>query len=119
MNEVQNDKQGNDIFEIVLTTEEKLQCLEQILKKNNRILHVFTKALDPQSGYDYKVYVKGLVLYVSTSNNLFKGGLVSIVVNLCSILQNEFEYKDIKKIVYDNANYLSYFMNKIKEKESE
>lgn len=106
-----------DNNEFVLSTEEKKQCLRQMAKKNRKILYVYERSLEPDSGYDYKEYLKGFVLYATTSNTLFRGGLVNVLINLHSILQNDLEYAEIKKLVYENANYLSYFLKKIKESE--
>ena len=103
----------NNDFEVILTLEEKEKCLKEIIKKNRRILYVYEQSQLPDSEYNYKVYVHGLVLYVTTSNNLFKGELVNIVVNLCSILQNELDHAEIKKLVFENTNFATYLLKKV------
>lgn len=104
-----------DNFKIVFTPEEKVRCLTEIIKKNKKILYVYEQSLKPDSNYNYKVYVHGLVLFISTSNELFNGALVNIIVNLCSILQNDLEKAEIKKLVFENTNYATYLLEKVGE----
>ena len=77
-------------YQVVLTLEEKVKCLEEILAKVKKILYVYDKTLEPNSKYDYKVYCGGVLIYVSSSNLLFNGELVNIVINVNAILTNEF-----------------------------
>ena len=105
----------DDNFKIIFTPEEKIRCLNEIIKKNKKILYVYEQSLIPESNYNYKVYVHGLVLFVSTSNELFNGELVNLIVNLCSILQNDLEKADIKKLVFENTNYATYLLTKVGE----
>lgn len=58
-------------------------------------------------------------MYVSSSNFLFNGELVNIVVNLTSILQNKLEKPGIKKLVFDSVNFAEYTLKKYKEKDGE
>lgn len=79
----------NDIseeFKLFLSLDEKLVCLHEIVDKLKKILYVYDKSLDPDSGYKYKVYCGGIAIYVSSSNYLFDGELVSLIVNLNAIL---------------------------------
>ena len=105
----------NNSFEIILTPEERTRCLKEIIKKNKKILYVYEQSLLPNSTYDYKVYIHGLLLFISTSNSLFKGELVNLMINLCSILQNDFEKAEIKKLVFENNNFATYLLNKVGE----
>ena len=102
-------------FEIVLTLEEKKRCLTEIIKRTKKILFVYEQSLEPDTDYNYKVYVHGLALFISTSNTLFKGELVNLIINLCSILQNNLEKSDIKKLVFENINYATYLLEKVGE----
>lgn len=102
-------------FKIIFTPEEKIRCLNEIIKKNRKVLFVYEKSLEPESNYNYKVYVHGLVLFMSASNELFNGDLVSLIVNLCSILQNDLEKKDIRKLVLENVNYATYLLKQVGE----
>jgi hypothetical protein len=105
----------DDNFKIVFTPEEKIRCLNEIIKKNKKILYVYEQSLIPESNYNYKIYVHGLVLFISTSNELFNGELVNLIVNLCSILQNDLEKAEIRKLVFENTNYATYLLEKVGE----
>lgn len=113
---IENSKGNYDCnydYEIILTAQEKKKCLKEIIRKNKRILYVYEQSFKPNSNYNYKIFVHSLALYVSTSNVLFKGSLVDILVNLCSILQNDFEKKEIKKLVFENINYAKFLLGKV------
>ena len=105
----------NDNFKIIFTPEEKIRCLNEIIKKNKKILYVYEQSLKPETNYNYKVYVHGLVLFISASKELFNGELVNLIVNLCSILQNDLEKADIRKLVFENTNYATYLLEKVGE----
>lgn len=105
----------NQNFKIVFTPEEKIRCLNEIIKKNRKVLFVYEKSLEPESNYNYKVYVHGLLLFMSASNELFNGDLVNLIVNLCSILQNDLEKSDIRKLVLENVNYATYLLKQVGE----
>lgn len=115
VNKVNNNITENDNFEIILTLEEKKRCLTEIIKRTKKILFVYEQSLKPDTNYNYKVYVHGLALFISTSNNLFKGELVNLIINLCSILQNDLEKAEIKKLVFENINYATYLLEKAGE----
>lgn len=102
-------------FKIIFTPEEKIRCLNEIIRKNKKILYVYEQSLKPDSNYNYKMYVHGLVLFISTSNELFNGNLVSLIVNLCSILQNDLDKAEIRKLVFENTNYATYLLEKVGE----
>ena len=112
---VNGDITEDDNFKIVFTPEEKIRCLNEIIKKNKKILYVYEQSLIPESNYNYKIYVHGLVLFISTSNELFNGELVNLIVNLCSILQNDLEKAEIRKLVFENTNYATYLLEKVCE----
>ena len=46
---------------------------------------------------------------------LFDGELVSIIVNLNSILNNDFDKKQIKKLVLESVNYSEFLLNSYKK----
>lgn len=81
-----NDANISEEFKLFLSLDEKLVCLHEIVDKLKKILYVYDKSLDPDSGYKYKVYCGGIAIYVSSSNYLFDGELVSLIVNLNAIL---------------------------------
>ena len=81
-----NDANISEEFKLFLSLDEKLVCLHEIVDKLKKILYVYDKSLEPDSGYEYKVYCGGIAIYVSSSNYLFDGELVSLIVNLNAIL---------------------------------
>ena len=103
-NVVNTDSIVNNSYQVVLSLEEKVKCLEEILNKIKKILYVYDKTLEPDSKYDYKVYCGGVLIYVSSSNLLFNGELVNIVININAILTNEFSKTQIKRIVFETKN---------------
>ena len=100
-------------MELVLSTQEKKKCLQEIIKKNKKILYIYEQSLIPETGYDYKVYVKGLIRYVASSNELFKGDLINILINLYSIAQNDLEKSEVKRIVHENTNMANYLLREV------
>ena len=84
---------------IILSPEEKQICLEEILKKLKKILYVYEQSL-VDDNYDYKIFVTGLLFYVYSSDKLFEGHLVNIIINLNSILTNDFNKPQLKKIFF-------------------
>lgn len=91
-------------FRVNLSLDEKIKCLEEILGKLKKILYVYDKSQEDESGYNYKVFCGGILIYVSSSNLLFDGELVNIVVNINAILTNDFDKAQIKRIVFESVN---------------
>ena len=54
-------------------------------------------------------------MYVSSSNVLFDGELVNVVINLNSILTNKLDKGQIKKLVFESINFTNYLLKKYKE----
>ena len=106
-----------DVSQILLSNNEKIICLKDIRKRIVKSLYVYDQNQIPNSNYDYKIYIHGLLLYVASSNNLFNGELVSIVVNLNSILSNDFEKKQFKKIILECKNFIDYQIKQLEEVE--
>lgn len=98
---------------LVLSAQEKKKCLEAIIKKNKKILYTYEQSFIPNTGYDYKKYVKGIIRYVSSSNELFKGDLINILINLYSIVQNDLDKAELKRIVHENTNMATYLLKEL------
>lgn len=110
------DNTENDIeFKVILSAKEKIFCLKEIIKKLKKILYVYDKSLEPNSTYDYKIYCGGVMIYVSSSNLLFDGELVNIVINLNAIMTNEFTKPQIKRVVFECVNYAQYLLSGIEK----
>ena len=110
-----NNQDANN-FRIVLSYDEKIRCLEEILNKLKKILYVYDKTKEEESGYNYKIFCGGILIYVSSSNLLFNGELVNIIVNLNAIVTNNFEKKQVKRIVFESINQAEHLLNTYKNK---
>lgn len=111
-NNINLSKNSLDDFKIALTLDEKLVCLHEIVDKLKKILYVYDKSLDPASGYKYKVYCGGIAIFVSSSNYLFDGELVSLIVNLNAILTNDFDKTQIKRLVFESVNFTEFLITR-------
>ena len=98
-----------DGFKIELTNIEKVRCLKEIRKRIVRSLYVFEKSQE-QEAYDYKTYIKNLIIFISSANEILEGSLVNIKVNLNSVLQNDFDKKQFKSIIFECKNYIDYLL---------
>lgn len=103
-------------FKIVLSLDEKIKCLEELIVRLKKILYVYDRSLEPDSKYNYRIYCGGVAMYISSSNYLFNGELVSVVVNMTSILNNKLEKTQIKKLVFDSVNYVEFLLSSYKDK---
>ena len=103
-------------FKIVLYIDEKIKCLEELVVRLKKILYVYDRSLEPDSKYNYRIYCGGVAMYISSSNYLFNGELVSVVVNMTSILNNKLEKTQIKKLVFDSVNYVEFLLSSYKDK---
>lgn len=99
--------------ELVLSKREKQKCLRAIIKKNNRILYTYEQTFIPDTGYDYKKYVKNIIRYVSSSNELFDGNLINILINLYSIAHNDLDKDELRRLVHENTNMAAYLLRKV------
>ena len=104
-----------DVSEIALSNNEKIICLKDIRKRIVKSLYVYDQNQIPNSNYNCKIYIHGLLLYVASSNSLFNGELVSLIVNLNSILSNDFEKKQFKKIILECKNFIDYQITELEK----
>lgn len=111
MNDVKNDTE----YHIVLSLEEKIKCLEEIQQRLKKILYVYDRSTEIDSQYNYKVYCGGLLIYVSSSNVLFDGELVNVLININAILTNNFSKAQIKRIVFETKNFVEFLISKYKK----
>lgn len=111
-NEISYDESS---YKVTLSVDEKVKCLDEIIAKLKKILYVYDKSLEPNSTYNYKVYCGGILIYVSSSNFLFDGELVNIVINLNAILTNNFSKNQIKRITFETINFAQYISSKYKK----
>lgn len=106
---------ADENFKIILSVDEKVRCLEEIVSRLKKILYVYDKSQEPNSSYNYRVYCGGIAMYVSSSNILFNGELVNILININSILTNkELDKPQIKKLVFESINFSEYLLEKYK-----
>ena len=97
---------------LVLSPEEIEVCLREINKRIKRILYVYEQSLKDER-YNYKSYVYAVMLYISSFNNLFKYSLANIIVNLNSLMINDLDKKQIKKIVLECKHEIEEIQNKM------
>ena len=109
------EKDNLDRFKVNLSPHEKEVCLKEIIKKNKKILYVYEQTFLPDSNYNYKVYVGSLLLYVSSSNDFFDDALINVLINLSSIMHNDLDKTQIKKIVHENTNLLEHLLTEVVE----
>ena len=109
------NKTYNETFKVTLSSNEKIVCLEEIISRLKKILYVYDKSQEPNSNYNYKVFCGGVALYVSSSNTLFDGELVNIVININSILTNRLDKGQIKKLVFESINFANYLLKKYQD----
>ena len=109
------NKTYNETFKVTLSSNEKIVCLEEIISRLKKILYVYDKSQEPNSNYNYKVFCGGVALYVSSSNTLFDGELVNIVININSILTNQLDKGQIKKLVFESINFANYLLKKYQD----
>lgn len=98
-------------FRIILSGDEKEICLQEIIKRLKKIIYVYERSQEPNSNYNYKVYCGGVLIYISSSNILFNGELVNIIVNLNAIMTNNFSKAQLKRIVFESVNYAQYMLS--------
>lgn len=104
----------NDLYKVKinLSKTERKKCLTEIIKKNKKILYAYEQSQLPETNYNYKMYIGGLLIYVSSSNVLFNGELINILINLNAIMTNNFDKKQIKKIVHETTNIGNFLLEK-------
>lgn len=102
-------------FKVILSIDEKIKCLEEIIAKVKKILYVYDRSQEPETQYNYKVYCGGILIYVSSSNMLFEGELVNVIVNLNAIINNDFDKAQIKRVVFESKNQLEHLLSEYKK----
>lgn len=110
-NKTLKELKDKDAFKVILSNQEKVVCLKEIIKKLKKILYVWEKSQEPASTYNYRIYCGGVLIYVSSSNMLFDGELVNIVVNLNAIMTNKFTKPQLKRIVFESVNYAQFLLS--------
>ena len=107
----EEDLKDTPRFRINLSLDEKIKCLEEILGKLKKILYVYDKSQEPNSNYNYKIFCGGILIYASSSNLLFNGELINVVININAILTNNFNKVQLKRIVFESINQVEYMLD--------
>ena len=94
-----------------LSDKEKSFCLKDINKKIIRCLYVYEQEQKCIQNYDYKTYLDSVILYVHSSNQLFDGILMNVIVNLNILRENNFNKEQFKKIIFECKNYIDFFFH--------
>ena len=93
-----------------LSEKEKLFCLKDINKKLIRCLYVYEQEKEQIENYDYKNYLESIILYVHSSNQLFDGILMNVIINLNTLKENDFNKEQFKKIIFECKNYIDFLI---------
>lgn len=99
----------NEECKIILSGDSRTTCLRSIRKRLVKSLYVYEESIENED-YDYKSYVNSVLWYVCSANELLNGEITSIVVNLNSIIKNDFDKKQFKKIILECKNFADYLL---------
>lgn len=97
---------------VKISKEEKITYLIRLIGKTLKILH-----LVEEKQHDYKIYLGGLMIDIHSANDLFDNQLIDILIKLNSIYINEFEYKQIRKIILECKNNINFLLDAIRKNE--
>ena len=75
-------QKAEDQLNLKLSEKEKIFCLKDINKKLIRCLYIYEQEKEQIENYDYKNYLESIILYVHSSNQLFDGILMNVIINL-------------------------------------
>lgn len=99
-----------DGFVINVSEKERKACLVEIRKRIFKIIYVFEKTENGSPNYDYKKYVKNILRYVSSADELLDGELMNIKIHMNTLLQNDLIKSELKSIVFECENYINYLL---------
>lgn len=94
---------------VKISKQEKIIYLTRLIGKVLKILH-----LVEEKQHDYKIYLGGLMIDIHSANDLFDNQLIDVLVKLNSIYINEFEHKQIRKIILECKNNINFLLENIK-----
>ena len=97
---------------VKISTKEKTVYLTRLIGKILKILH-----LVEEKQHDYKIYLGGLMLEIHSANDLFENQLIDILIKLNSIYINDFEYKQIRKIILECKNNINFLLELLQKDE--
>ena len=100
----------NNQLKINFSDKEKIFCLKDINKKIIRCLYVFEQQEKGIENYNYKNYLESIILYIHSSNELFDGILMNVIVNLNILIENDFDKYKFKKIIFECKNYVDFLI---------
>ena len=103
-------QKAEDQLNLKLSEKEKIFCLKDINKKLIRCLYVYEQEKEQIENYDYKNYLESIILYVHSSNQLFDGILMNVIINLNTLKENDFNKEQFKKIIFECKNYVDFLI---------
>lgn len=103
------DDNIDEEFRVVLSGEGRITCLKSIEKRLIKSLYVYEQS-EIDCNYDYKAYVNSVLWFVCSANELLNGEVTSVVVHLNSIMKNDFDKKQFKKIILECKNLVDYLL---------
>lgn len=95
------DREINRI-KLIYTNEEKIIYLKNLIGKIYKILPIFENKND--NDLILIIYLNGLLLNISSANQMFNGILIDILVSLNEIIINDMDHKNLKKVVFECIN---------------
>lgn len=96
-------------IKIELSEEEKTLCLRQIRKRLVKSLGVYEQFQDDKN-QGYKEYIERLIIFIMSADDILDNSLVMLKVNLNSILQNKFNKRQFKSIIFECMNHIDYLL---------
>lgn len=92
---------------LIIDNNAKILYLDKLVGNIFKILPLFEEV----NTDIYKLYLGGLLIDINSANSLFDGILIDIIVKINALFENDFEHKQIRKIVLESTN----LVNKIKK----
>lgn len=104
-------------FILEINKKEQIRCLKKISKKIVRSIFIFEETIKNPQQYNYKEYVKNILIFIQSADKFFDGQLVDVKVGLSGVIDNDFDKQQYKAIVFECKNYIDYLLSKIEEGE--
>lgn len=85
---------------LVIDTKTKILYLNSLIGKVYKILPLY----ENETNEIFKIYLGGLLIDINSANVLFDGILIDLIVKIHSIYVNDFDHKQVRKIVLECTN---------------
>jgi len=85
---------------LMIDNKTKILYLNNLVGKVYKILPLYENETDEM----LKVYLGGLLIDINSANVLFNGILIDLIIKIHSIYVNDFDHKQVRKIVLECTN---------------